>query len=185
MYDDEIYEGSPKQVSWAKSIMRDYLKNIDPSNLSLNDMFCLGLTDASLIIDNRDSLSKEQSGALANNLKVEWMESSQIEEYTTFLLEKYRSPSKGGNTSALHSHRLVVNGAEYYFKARGAKKWIFKSDTFTFAFYVKDGRNMIIKGTIVTHDKYGKDQVRGDRRAKNVLRTASQRLPCSRREARN
>lgn len=67
--------------------MRDYLKNIDPSSFSLNDMFCLGLTDASLIIDSRDSLSKGLSGALANNLQVEWIESSQVEEYTTFLLE--------------------------------------------------------------------------------------------------
>lgn len=44
---------------------------------------------------------------------------------------------------------------------------------------------MVIKGTIVTHDKQGKEQVRGDRRAKNVLRSASQRLPCSRRKARD
>ncbi len=65
------------------------------------------------------------------------------------------------------------------------KKWIFKSDNYAFAYYSKDCRNQIIKGTIVTYDKSGIEQIRGDRRAKNVLRTASQRLPCSRREARN
>ncbi len=70
MYDNDEYEGSPKQVSWAKSIMRDYLKNIEPSNLSLDDKFCRGLTDASLIIDNRDSLSKGESGVIAKNCKL-------------------------------------------------------------------------------------------------------------------
>ncbi|WP_429116007.1 hypothetical protein [Aeromonas veronii] len=185
MYNYEVYEGSPKQVSWAKSIMADFLKNIDPSNLSLDDVFCLGLTNASLIIDHRDSLSKGVSGDIAKNLYVEWVESRKIDEYTTFLLEKHRPPSKGGNTSALHSHRVVVDGTEYYFKARGARKWIFKSDIVSFAYYKENGRNLVIKGTIVTHDKIGNEITRGDRRAKNVLRSSSQRLPCSRREAKD
>lgn len=106
MYDYEVYEGSPKQVSWAKSIMADFLKNIDPSNLSLDDVFCLGLTNASLIIDHRDSLSKGESGDVAKNLHIEWVESGQIDEYTTFLIEKHRPPARGGGTRLLYT--LIV-----------------------------------------------------------------------------
>lgn len=186
MVDYDQYEGSAKQVSWAASIMRDFAKHkLTPNKLSLDDLICLGLTDASMIIDNKESLSKGDSSVVTEDLAPQWLKSVNVDEYTTFLLEKSRSPSKGGNTSALHSHRLVIDDDEYFFKGRGAKKWIYKSDTCSFSYYVKGGRKQVIKGTIVTIDKAGNKIMRGDQRAKNVLRTASQRLPCSRREARD
>jgi hypothetical protein len=109
-----------------------------------------------------------------------------VDSYDTYLVEKYRSPSKGGNTKALHSHVLVIDGIRYSFLALGSKKWVYKSDKVSFNFEVAKGvYNNIVKSSVVVIDKNGKEVVRGNRGYKQTLRTASQRLPCSRREARD
>ena len=53
-----------------------------------------------------------------------------------FLREKYRSPSKGGNTKALHSHVLTIDGGQYSFLALGTKQWAYKSDTVSFEYEI-------------------------------------------------
>jgi len=178
-------EGTPKQVKWAYSILKSFLQKLDLNNVTGDDLICLGCAKSGLIIDYRDLISVGNSAAFVNAIGARWIDLSKVDEYTTILIEKYRSPSKGGNTSALHSHRLVIEGKEYFFKARGAKKWVYKTDKCIFAWYLENDRNQILKETLEAYDKNKKFVARGDRRAKNVLRTADQRLPCSRREARD
>lgn len=105
-----------------------------------------------------------------------------IESYSTFLVEKYRPPSKGGNTRALHSHVLTIDNEKYSFLALGTKQWIFKSDTVSFEFELKGQYKNIKKETITTLDKAGNEIIRGNRGFKKKLRTAETRMPVSRRE---
>lgn len=42
-------------------------------------------------------------------------------DYRTYLKEPSRPPSRGGNTSALHAHVLVISGTEYSFLALGSR----------------------------------------------------------------
>lgn len=109
-----------------------------------------------------------------------------IENYTTILAEPGRPPSKGGNTRALHSHRLTVDGEHYSFLALGSRKWIFASDVVSFDYVLTpEGYRNIIKHSLRAFDKNGKAVVRGDRGSKPTLRTAPARLPGSRRERMN
>jgi hypothetical protein len=109
-----------------------------------------------------------------------------VEEYQTSLHEEYRPPSRGGNASALHVHRLKIGGEWYSFFARGSKKWVYAGDRVSFDYVIRDQRyRNVIRSTIATVDKQGKAVVRGDRRSKVKLRSASSRLPGSRRERRD
>lgn len=106
-----------------------------------------------------------------------------IENYTTILAEPGRPPSKGGNTRALHSHRLTIDGEHYSFLALGSRKWVFASDVVSFDYVLTpEGYRNIIKHSLRAFDKNGKAVVRGDRGSKPTLRTAPTRLPGSRRE---
>ena len=107
---------------------------------------------------------------------------AKIENYSAFLIEKPRPPSRGGNTKALHSHVLTINGKKYSFLALGTKQWVYKSDTVSFEFEAKDQYKNIKKATIETRDKNGNKVVRGNRGFKKKLRTAETRMPVSRRE---
>jgi hypothetical protein len=114
------------------------------------------------------------------------IEGARVEDYKTFLVEEYRPPSKGGNTSAMHAHTMWIDGEKYSWWARGTKKWVFASDTATFDYYVTDdGYRNVLPHSVVAVDKNGKVQIRGDRRWKAKLRSAPTRLPVSRREARD
>jgi hypothetical protein len=107
-------------------------------------------------------------------------------EYGSRLFENYRPPSKGGNTTALHVHWLKHDGYSYSFFALGAKKWVFAGDTVSFRYTTTpEGYRNIIRESIVVKDKEGKVVVRGNRGYKKTLRTATARLPVSRREARD
>ena len=105
-----------------------------------------------------------------------------IEKYSAFLKEKHRPPSRGGNTKALHAHFITIDGEIYSFLGLGSKQWVFKSDRVSFEYEIKDQYKNIIKETIVTIAKDGKEIVRGNRGFKKTLRTAETRLPASRRE---
>ncbi len=95
------------------------------------------------------------------------------DEYTSILFEHSRPPSRGGNTSALHLHRMKIDGEWYTFFSRGSKKLVFKNDTVSFRYILTpEGYRNVIKHTIVTHDAKGARQYRGDRRYKKTLRTA-------------
>lgn len=112
------------------------------------------------------------------------VENKIITSYEKFLREKSRPPSKGGNTKALHSHVLEIEGQKYSFLALGSQQWVFKSDSVSFEYEIKDGYNNIVKETLVSFDRHGQPVVRGNRGFKNTLRTATTRMPGSRREQR-
>lgn len=110
------------------------------------------------------------------------VENAKIESYQKFLQEKSRPPSKGGNTKALHSHVLYIDGDKYSFLALGSQQWVFKTDLVSFEYEVKGQYKNIIKDTIITIDKAGNELLRGNRGFKKQLRTADARMPVSRRE---
>ncbi|WP_434380598.1 hypothetical protein [Melittangium boletus] len=113
------------------------------------------------------------------------VEASPFEDYPKpTLYENHRSPSRRGNTSAVHVHRIKVHGHWYSFFARGAKKWAYVGDHVSFTYRVtKGGHRNVVRGTFQTLDKNGQPiEQRGDRSWKSQLRSAEQRLPTSRRE---
>ncbi|WP_226898714.1 hypothetical protein [Poseidonibacter ostreae] len=110
------------------------------------------------------------------------VDNAKIESYKKYLTEKSRPPSKGGNTKALHSHVLYINGEKYSFFALGSQQWVFKSDIVSFKYEVKGPYKNIITETLITIDKSGNQVVRGNRGFKSQLRTANARMPVSRRE---
>jgi hypothetical protein len=113
------------------------------------------------------------------------IEGRKITAYSKRLVENSRPPSKGGNTGALHAHILEIDGEKYSFVALGSQQWVFKSDTVSFEYEIKDGYKNITKETIVTLDRHGQPMVRGNRGFKKKLRTAITRMPGSRREQRD
>ena len=111
------------------------------------------------------------------------IENQPIEDYRTFLKDKYRPPSKGGNTRAWHQHIITIGGERYSFLGLGSKKWVFARDTVTFDWSWDDTnafRN-IDAASIETCDAAGEIVVRGERGAK-PWRTADTRLPARRSE---
>jgi hypothetical protein len=110
------------------------------------------------------------------------IERKKISDYKLFLQEPSRPPSKGGNTNALHSHVIVIDGESYSFLSPGSQQWIFKTDSVSFEYEINGSYKNVVKNSIVTTDKSGKEVVRGNRGHKEKLRTASTRLPGSKRE---
>lgn len=112
------------------------------------------------------------------------VEATKLTSYTTALLEPSRPPSKGGNTSALHAHRVEIDGLWYSFLALGAQKWVFASDTvaFEWAWDSTQKYRNIVKDSIRTWDRQGAPVIRGNRGSKPKLRTAQTRLPARRSE---
>lgn len=113
------------------------------------------------------------------------LENKTVSAYGKFLRENHRPPSRGGNTRALHSHVLEIEGEKYSFLALGSQQWVFKSDSVSFEYEVKDGYKNIFKETLVTLDRFGRTVVRGNRVFKKRLRTATARMPASHREQRD
>lgn len=113
------------------------------------------------------------------------VESKKITSYVMFLKEPSRPPSRGGNTGALHSHVLEIEGERFSFLALGSQKWVFKSDIVSFEYKIENGYKNIIKDTIITIDRNGNMVSRGNRNFKAQLRFAPARLPGSRREQRD
>jgi hypothetical protein len=109
-----------------------------------------------------------------------------LEGYETYLKDKYRPPSKGGNTRAWHQHVVTIGGEKYSFLALGARKWAFAKDTISFDWLWDETERYrnIDSGTIVTKDASGKVVLRGERGTK-PWRTAETRMPVSRREQRD
>jgi hypothetical protein len=121
-----------------------------------------------------------------------WREEGEIvneefEAYPPPTLQEYsRSPGQGGNTKALHQHRLKVSGLWYSFRAVGSKKWAYVGDRVSFEYRVThEGYRNIVKDTFRTVDKNGTPVERGDRSWKHQLRSVPQRSPASRRARRD
>jgi hypothetical protein len=114
------------------------------------------------------------------------IENARIAKYTVFLQEPSRSPSRGGNGRAWHSHRITIGEDHYSWLGLGFRKWIHKSDTVSFAweFDLTGKYRNAIPESIRVIDRHGKRQTRGERGSK-PWRTATQRLPGSRREQRD
>ena len=111
------------------------------------------------------------------------VEGVQIDDYKTFLKENSRPPSRGGDTSALHIHTVIIDEDRYSFFARGSKRWIFQGDLASFDYEVTpEWHRNIVRDSIVTVDQKGEVQLRGDRRRKPKFRTSVTRMPGSRRE---
>jgi hypothetical protein len=106
------------------------------------------------------------------------IEDRPIENYTTYLNEPYRPPSRGGNTGAWHQHAIKIDGERYSFEALGSKKWVFARDTVSFDWeWDASGKyRNILDATIQVRDKAGKPVTRGERGSK-PRRTASSRAP--------
>jgi hypothetical protein len=114
------------------------------------------------------------------------VKNAKIEDYRKFLLELSRSPSRGGNGRAWHSHQIIIGGEKYSWKGLGFRQWIYRGDTviFEWEFDATGKYRNINPDTIQVTDKFGKAVIRGERGTKQ-WRTASQRLPASRREQRD
>ncbi len=100
------------------------------------------------------------------------------DNYSTSLKEYGRPPSRGGNTRAWHQHVVVIEGETYSWLGLGAKKWIYATDTVSFAWsWDKSGRyRNVDRDTIAVRDKAGNPVVRGERGAK-TWRSAPNKLP--------
>ena len=82
------------------------------------------------------------------------LENKKIESYDLYLKERNKL-SKVKKTQARHSHVIMIEGQKYSFIARGNKQRVFKTDSISFDFQVKNGHNNIDKSTIVTHNENG------------------------------
>jgi hypothetical protein len=114
------------------------------------------------------------------------VDNAKVQKYQAILQDKYRPPSKGGNTQARHLHVITINGLTYSFRAAGARKWVFSSDTVSFVWEwdpTQKYRN-VVPESMRTVDKKGSPVRRGDFDWK-PLRTVNVRLPGSRREQRD
>jgi hypothetical protein len=114
------------------------------------------------------------------------VERKTVESYTTKLLEPGRPPSKGGNTRAWHGHYLAIDGERYSFRALGTKRWVYSGDVVSFDWdwdQTRKYRN-INTVSISVWDKHGNPVLRGERGSK-AWRTATARMPGSRREQRS
>ena len=111
---------------------------------------------------------------------------ARIEDYTTLLIEPSRSPSRGGNGRAWHSHQITIDGTRYSWRGLGFRQWVYKSDTVSFEweFDKTEKYRNVDPHSIKTIDKSGKAVTRGERGTKG-WRTATQRAPVSRREWRS
>ncbi|ARQ95297.1 hypothetical protein [Bradyrhizobium phage BDU-MI-1] len=111
---------------------------------------------------------------------------AKVTHYGAYLKDKYRPPSKGGNTKAWHQHVLTIDGVKYSFLALGAQKWAYASDTVSFGWDWDDSKRYrnIVTDSFAAQDKDGKPVYRGNRNSK-PWRTANTRLPASRREQRD
>lgn len=131
-----------------------------------------------------------QTDAMTNDatpMAGRWIGDAEIEAYPTpALADKYRPPSRGGNTTVRHRHRIIIDGEWYSWFAVGAKKWIFKGDRVTFQYEVTpEGYRNVVPETLRTVDKKGKEVIRGVRGPAFTRRTAAARPPASRRERRD
>ncbi len=159
----------------------------DPGSGEINEVYVDQKKLKRITLQEGEDVTVEISSMMVEPLTPRLkIENKKITDYKLFLQEHSRPPSRGGNTKALHAHYLEIEGEKYSFLALGSQQWVFKSDTVSFEYIVKDGiYKNIIKATLVTVDHSGKIIVRGNRDFKNKLRTAATRMPVSRREQRD
>jgi hypothetical protein len=106
------------------------------------------------------------------------VEKATVESYGSYLKDKHRPPSKGGNTRAWHQHVLVIDGEKYSFLAAYAGKFVYKGETVSFDWEWDESKRYrnIDRSTVVAWDAAGNRTIRGNRSDK-TWRTADTRLP--------
>src|SRR3954467_13863588 len=60
------------------------------------------------------------------------IEKTDVEHYGTYLKEKSRPPSRGGNSGAWHQHVLTIGGEKYSFLAPWSGKLVYKGEAVSF-----------------------------------------------------
>lgn len=111
------------------------------------------------------------------------IERAAIQHYGIYLKDKYRPPSRGGNTRAWHQHVLTIDGERYSFLATWAGKFVYKNETVSFDWEwdaTHRYRNVDV-ASVIAWNANGLQVLRGQRGGK-VWRIATARLPARRRE---
>ena len=82
------------------------------------------------------------------------------ESYETYLAENYRSPSRGGNSKAWHSHVLIIGGDKYSFQAAHRGKFVHKNETVSFEWqWDPSGKyRNIDRNTVIAWSAAGEDR---------------------------
>jgi thymidylate synthase len=108
------------------------------------------------------------------------VEKVKFEKYQAFSVEEYRRPGRGGNTTALHKHQMIIDGETYSFLALGTLQWVYKKDFVSFEWeWDNTGKyRNINKHTIRTWDSDGNETgPRGNSGWKPTLRSTPEKLP--------
>ena len=109
-----------------------------------------------------------------------------IDHYGVYLKDKYRPPSRGGNTRAWHQHVLTIAGERYSFLAPWSGKFVYKGETVSFEWEWDDTmtyRHVDVTSVMATTSA-GSAVWRGERGTKQ-WRTADTRPPGRRSEWKN
>lgn len=111
------------------------------------------------------------------------VEDATPDDYRAILKDKYRPPSRGGNTRAWHQHVMTIAGERYSFLALGARKWVYAGDmvSFTWSWDASRQYRNVDPNSVMVRNKAGEPVVRGERGSKK-WRTAETRLPVRRSE---
>ena len=123
---------------------------------------------------------------LPDNGAIRRVENATIDSYETYLKDKHRPPSRGGNGRAWHSHVIKIGEHTFSFLGLGFRKWAYKTDTISFEWQWDRSQRWrnIDPNTLEARDKNGAEVERGHRGSK-PWRTATTRAPVSRREWRD
>lgn len=114
------------------------------------------------------------------------IENAEVEHYGTYLKDKSRPPSRGGNTGAWHQHVLTINGEKYSFLAPWSGKLVYKGETVSFDWeWDATGKYRNADLASVVAFKAGGEQVRRGNRGDKKWRTANTRPPGRRSEWEN
>ncbi len=110
-------------------------------------------------------------------------ERAAVEHYGTYLKDKSRPPSRGGNKRAWHQHVITIAGEKYSFLAQWSGKFVYSGETVSFDWdWDHTGKYRNIDGsTLVAWNSNGEPQHRGERGSK-PWRTSDTRLPARRSE---
>lgn len=161
---DEIRSQCPKGTRHGDEIVKLHVSKYNVSKHAI--ALISNCNDEELKVFHDLSELNDEKGELHTLKNGNW------EAYETFLIEAYRPPSKGGNTKALHTHRMLIDDNWYSFYALGQKKFVFKTDTVSFGYIItKNGYRNVKKMTIITRDAKGKLVWRGNLGYKKQLRS--------------
>ena len=163
-------EGSIKQARWARAIQVKFNQEHCQQRIDREAEAILGCTEPRLIIKYRELIAKGDAKAFCEQVGVQWIQFRYFEGYARSLLERRTTQDFYDKETATHSHSFMVGTHRYFFTACGPRQWLHKGDTGAFAYYERNGRRRLLKGTLVARNKGGSYVCRGDRHAKRSCR---------------